>query len=127
MSEEDPLSGLDKKSRDKIGRMFSGCQEVIGIDHVASVLAGGPSHSGDGQLVAYIGLEPSGKAHLAYMLLADTIRNMLDEGVNVIILLADWHAWVNDKFDRDMEKIVLSGKYLTEIFRAILGLSLIYI
>ena len=32
MSEEDPLSGLDKKSRDKIGRMFSGCQEVIGID-----------------------------------------------------------------------------------------------
>tara|TARA_B100000686_G_scaffold350132_1_gene445236 strand:- start:1484 stop:2602 length:1119 start_codon:yes stop_codon:yes gene_type:complete len=121
MSEEDPLSGLDKKSRDKIGRMFSGCQEVIGIDHVASVLAGGPSHSGDGQLVAYIGLEPSGKAHLAYMLLADTIRNMLDEGVNVIILLADWHAWVNDKFDRDMEKIVLSGKYLTEIFRAILG------
>ena len=32
---------------------------------------------------------------------------MLDEGVNVIILLADWHAWVNDKFGRDMEKISL--------------------
>ncbi len=121
MSAEDPLSGLDKKSREKIERMFSGCQEVIGVDHIASVLAGGQSHSGDGQLVAYIGLEPSGKAHLAYVLLADTIRNMLDEGVNVIILLADWHAWVNDKFDRDMEKIGISGEYLAEIFRALLG------
>tara|TARA_B100001123_G_C15272399_1_gene1010819 strand:- start:393 stop:1511 length:1119 start_codon:yes stop_codon:yes gene_type:complete len=121
MSEEDPLSGLDNKSREKIERMFSGCQEVIGVEHVASVLSGGQSHSGDGQLVAYIGLEPSGKAHLAYVLLADTIRNMLDEGVNVIILLADWHAWVNDKFDRDMEKIGISGEYLTEIFRALLG------
>ena len=120
MSEVDSLSGLDQKSREKVERMFSGCQEVIGIDHVASVLAGGPSHSGDNQLVAYIGLEPSGKAHLAYMLLADTIRNMLGEGVNVIILLADWHAWVNDKFDRNMEKIALSGEYLTEIFRALL-------
>jgi len=121
MPEANSLSGLGQESRDKIERMFSGCQEVIGIEHVASVLAGGPSHSGDDQLVAYIGLEPSGKAHLAYMLLADTIRNMLEEGVNVIILLADWHAWVNDKFDRDMAKIALSGEYLTEIFRALLG------
>ena len=120
MSEEDPLSGLEKESRDIIERMFSGCQEVIGVEHVASVLSGKPSHSGDGQLVAYIGLEPSGKAHLAYMILADTIRNMLEEGVNVIILLADWHAWVNDKFDRDMEKIALSAEYLMEIFRAML-------
>ena len=87
MSKDSALSKLDKGSRDRIERMFSGCQEVIGVDHVASVLNGGPSHSGDGQLVAYIGLEPSGKAHLAYMILADTIKNMLDEGVNVIILL----------------------------------------
>ena len=62
-------------------------------------------HSGDGQLSAYIGLEPGGKAHLGWIILGDTIGNLLDEGVNVIILLADWHAWVNDKFGRDMEKI----------------------
>ena len=46
---------------------------------------------------------------------------MLDEGVNVIILLADWHAWVNDKFDRDMDKITLAGEYMTEVFRALLA------
>ena len=120
MSEE-PLSGLEKESKDIIERMFSGCQEVIGVDHLESVLTGGLSHGGDKQIVAYIGLEPSGKAHLGYVILAETIRNMLDEGVNVIILLADWHAWVNDKFDRDMDKISLAGEYLAEVFRALLG------
>ncbi len=55
------------------------------------------------------------------MILADTIRNLIDEGVNVIILLADWHAWVNDKFGRDMEKISIASEYMSEMFRAILG------
>jgi len=115
------LPEIDSESRDRIERMFSGCQEVVGIEHVESVLSGGPSHSGDSELVAYVGLEPSGKAHLGWMILADTIRNLIDEGVNVIILLADWHAWVNDKFGRDMEKIAIASEYMSEMFRAILG------
>ena len=49
-----------------------------------------------------------------YVILAETIRNMLAEGVNVLILLADWHAWVNDKFDRDMEKIGIAGEYMSD-------------
>ena len=102
------------------GRMFSDCIEVIGADHVEAVLSGSESNSGNNQLVAYIGLEPSGKAHLGWLLLSGTIRKMLDEGVNVIILLADWHAWVNDKFGRDMEKISLAADYMSEVFRALL-------
>ena len=120
MSEGTPPE-IDQVSRDRIERMFSGCQEVVGIDHVESVLSGGASHSGDGELVAYVGLEPSGKAHLGWIILADTIRNLIDEGVHVIILLADWHAWVNDKFGRDMEKISIASEYMSEMFRAILG------
>ena len=120
MSEVTPPE-IDQVSRDRIERMFSGCQEVVGIDHVESVLSGGASHSGDGELVAYVGLEPSGKAHLGWIILADTIRNLIDEGVHVIILLADWHAWVNDKFGRDMEKISIASEYMSEMFRAILG------
>ena len=112
---------INSKSRERIGNMFSGCQEVVGINHVESVLSGGPSHSGNQELVAYVGLEPSGKAHLGWMILADTISNLIDEGVNVIVLLADWHAWVNDKFDRDMEKISIAAEYMSEMFRAILG------
>lgn len=101
-------------------RMFSDCSEVIGINHVESVLLGSASHSGDNQLVAYVGLEPSGKAHLGWLLLSGTIRKMLDEGINVIILLADWHAWVNDKFGRDMAKISIAADYMSEVFRVLL-------
>ena len=43
---------------------------------------------------------------------------MLSEGVNVLILLADWHAWVNDKFGRDMEKISVAGEYMAEVFES---------
>ena len=120
MSEE-PLSGLEKESKDIIERMFSGCQEVIGVDHLESVLTGGLSHGGDKQIVAYIGLEPSGKAHLGWIILADSIRNMLNQGVNVLVFLADWHAWVNDKFGRDMDKISIAGDYMSEVFRVLLG------
>ncbi|MBT6559897.1 MAG: hypothetical protein HOL76_01390, partial [Euryarchaeota archaeon] len=121
MSKPDPLSLLDDESRSKIERMFSSCEEVVGINHVAKVLSGKPTHSGDSQLNAYIGLEPSGKAHLGWMILAETMSKMLDEGVNITILLADWHAWVNDKFSRDMEKISLAADYMSEVFRVLLG------
>ena len=33
-------------------RMFSGCVEVIGVDHVEAVLSGSESNSGNNQLVA---------------------------------------------------------------------------
>ena len=79
------------------------------------------ARGGDGTLRAYIGLEPSGKAHVGWILIADCIRNMLQEGVQVTILLADWHAWVNDKFGRDMEKISIAADYMAEVFRALLG------
>jgi|TARA_B100001996_G_C18664781_1_gene594471 tyrosyl-tRNA synthetase len=121
MSNEDPLSFLDEEGRDKIARMFSSCEEIVGIEHVARVISGQPSHSGTDQLNAYIGLEPSGKAHLGWMILSETMRKMLDEGVNITVLLADWHAWVNDKFSRDMDKISLAADYMSEVFRVLLN------
>jgi len=121
MSESNPLSSLDNSQRAQVDRMFSGCEEVIGLDHIISILNGNPSHSGDSQISAYIGLEPSGKAHLGWIILSETIKKLLNEDVNVIILLADWHAWVNDKFDRDMKKITLASDYMKEVFRIALS------
>jgi|TARA_B000000475_G_scaffold57751_1_gene45625 tyrosyl-tRNA synthetase len=121
MNNPDPLSLLNEEERNKIERMFSSCEEIVGLNHVTKVVSGEKSHSGDNQLKAYIGLEPSGKAHLGWMILSETMKNMLDEGVNITILLADWHAWVNDKFSRDMEKISLAADYMSEVFRVLLG------
>ena len=120
MSSE-PLSNLNDKDRSRINRMFSNCEEIIGIEHVENIISGGKSHSGNNQINAYIGLEPSGKAHLGWMVLAETMENLLAEKVNVTVLLADWHAWVNDKFSRDMEKISLAADYMSEVFRVLLN------
>ncbi|HJM66348.1 MAG TPA: tyrosine--tRNA ligase, partial [Candidatus Thalassarchaeaceae archaeon] len=114
-------SELTTEDQNKIFSMFTGVEEIVGLEHVVSVLNGKESHGGDKILRAYIGLEPSGKAHLGWIILADSIRNMLNQGVNVLVFLADWHAWVNDKFGRDMDKITVAGDYMTEVFRVLLG------
>ena len=112
---------LESELSEKINRMFSSCEEVVGIEHIVKILSGSNTHSGGNLINAYIGLEPSGKAHLGWLVLAETMQNLLKEGVNVTILLADWHAWVNDKFDRDMSKISLAADYMSEVFRVLLN------
>ena len=121
MTTQETPNDLDPEVRASIDRMFANVEEVVGLDHLAGVLSGSKSHGGDSTVRAYIGLEPSGKAHLGWVILVETIRNMLSEGVNVLILLADWHAWVNDKFGRDMEKISIAGEYMSEVFRVLLN------
>ncbi len=118
---KDLSESLESELEEKINRMFSGCEEVVGIEHIVKILSGSNTHSGGNLINAYIGLEPSGKAHLGWLVLAETMQNLLKEGVNVTILLADWHAWVNDKFDRDMSKISLAADYMSEVFRVLLN------
>ncbi|MEE2759035.1 MAG: tyrosine--tRNA ligase [Candidatus Thermoplasmatota archaeon] len=99
----------------RINLITGAAQEVVGIEHLESRIAEG------GTIRAYVGFEPSGKAHVGWKVLATNLRRMLDADVNVLIFLADWHAWVNDKFGGDMEKIQVTGKYMEEVFRSLLG------
>ncbi|DAC63130.1 MAG TPA: tyrosine--tRNA ligase, partial [Candidatus Poseidoniales archaeon] len=78
-------------------------QEVVGVEHLEARIGEG------GVIRAYVGFEPSGKAHVGWKVLATNLRRMLDADVNVLIFLADWHAWVNDKFGGDMDKIQTTG------------------
>ena len=70
--------------------------------------------------VAYIGYEPSGSVHLGH---AITVKKMIDlqnAGFKVKILLADFHAYLNDK--GSLEEIEKISNYNKKCFRA-LGLS----
>ena len=70
--------------------------------------------------VAYIGYEPSGSVHLGH---AITVKKMIDlqnAGFKVKILLADLHAYLNDK--GSLEEIEKISNYNMKCFRA-LGLS----
>ena len=122
MAEAHPgLADLDEAALERLKLMVNGAQEVVGLDHLISVLAGGPSMAGDDVIRCYVGFEPSGTAHIGWKVLALRLRRLLDAQANVMVFLADWHAWVNDKFSGDMAAIQTTARYMEDTFRALLG------
>ncbi|MDD5779339.1 MAG: tyrosine--tRNA ligase [Candidatus Thermoplasmatota archaeon] len=68
---------------------------------------------------AYIGFEPSGLVHTGWIICAHKIRDLKEAGFEVTVLLADWHAWVNDKMGGSMEAIGDCGEYMKDCFAAL--------
>lgn len=69
--------------------------------------------------VAYDGFEPSGKIHLAQGILrAINVNKMTKAGCDFIMLVADWHAWLNNKMGGDLDKIHTVGQYFEEVWKA---------
>ncbi|HJN56383.1 MAG: tyrosine--tRNA ligase [Candidatus Woesearchaeota archaeon] len=70
--------------------------------------------------IAYDGFEPSGtNVHIAQGLLrAININKMTKVGCKFKMLVADWHAWANNKMDGNLEHIQKVGKYLIEVWKA---------
>lgn len=67
----------------------------------------------------YIGFEPSGSVHLGWMLVANKIADLVEAGLDFKILLADWHAMINDKLGGDLVAIRKCGAYMEHCFRAL--------
>ena len=68
---------------------------------------------------AYDGFEPSGLLHLASGLMrALKINDLLDAGCDFTLLLADYHAVLNDKMGGDLEAIRRAGEYFIEGWKA---------
>lgn len=67
---------------------------------------------------AYIGFEPSGLAHTGWLITTGKVADLLRAGFEVTVLLADWHAYINDKLGGDLGRIRACGKYLEECFAA---------
>src|SRR3989339_974575 len=69
--------------------------------------------------VAYDGFEPSGQIHIAQGILrAININKMIKAGIKFKMLVADWHAYTNNKMGGDLEKLKIVGKYFIEVWRA---------
>ncbi|MEZ3114775.1 tyrosine--tRNA ligase [Halobaculum sp. MBLA0147] len=65
---------------------------------------------------AYVGYEPSGVLHLGHMLTANKLLDLQAAGMEVVILLADVHAYLNDK--GTFEEIRETGERMREQFLA---------
>ena len=115
------IDDLDESSKQRLALMIGNVQEAVGIDHLIGCLRDNSSMAGDGIIRCYVGFEPSGKAHIGWKVISLQLKRMLKAKTNVLIFLADWHAWVNDKFGGNMEAIQVTAKYMEETFLALLG------
>ena len=69
--------------------------------------------------IAYDGFEPSGRMHIGQGILrAININKMTEAGCKFRMLIADWHAWANNKLGGDLKKIQTVGKYFIEVWKA---------
>ena len=94
-----------------IEKITSNTEETITVEELKNVL-------NKPKPKAYIGFEPSGTVHLGWKICTNKIKDFLECGFEFIILLADWHAYINDKLEGDIEKIKLCGNYMEDCFAA---------
>ncbi|MCW6168541.1 MAG: tyrosine--tRNA ligase [Thermoplasmatales archaeon] len=75
------------------------------------------------KVTAYCGFEPSGIPHIAIGLMwPKKFNEVSGMGIDLTILLADWHAMINDKLGGDLEAIRKSGEQIRKSMLAV-GLS----
>ncbi|MFA5772253.1 MAG: tyrosine--tRNA ligase [Thermoplasmata archaeon] len=86
--------------------------EIITLEELQNVL------NTKKEPTAYIGFEPSGIVHIGWKICINKIRELTDAGFNMTILLADWHAYINDKLGSNIENIRTCGKYMEDCFMA---------
>lgn len=88
-------------------------EEIVGLDEIESNL------KNNIPLIAYDGFEPSGQIHVAQGLVrALNIQKLIKAGVHFKMLIADWHAFANNKLGGDLDKIKKVGDYFIEVWKA---------
>ena len=96
---------------DKLEKLTTNIAEIVTATELRTVL-------NKSKPKAYIGFEPSGTVHLGWKICTKKINDFLDCGFHFTVLLADWHAYINDKLGGDIEKIKLCGRYMEDCFAA---------
>ncbi len=92
--------------------VLDGTQEVVTRGEIEALLASKESPR------AYVGYEPSGFVHIGWLIITRKIKQLIEAGFEVEVLLADWHAFINDKFAGDIEKIQDCGRYFIDCYKA---------
>jgi len=75
------------------------------------------------RLRGYLGFEPSGLVHVGWIIWMRKFKDLVDAGVEMYLLEATWHAWINDKLGGDLDLIKRAAK-LTEIVMESIGIDM---
>ncbi len=91
-----------------------GAEEIVTEEELAALL------EGKERIRSYVGFEPSGLMHIGQgFVIARKVIDFSEAGLDTIILLADWHAYINDKLDGNLENIKICGDYVRDCFIAL--------
>jgi tyrosyl-tRNA synthetase len=94
---------------EKIRILENGAEEIVTPEELRTLLETNPEPR------AYIGLEPSGLMHIGQGIpIAEKLIDFTNVGFDVRVLLADWHAFINDKLEGDLGNIYTCGKYVRD-------------
>lgn len=104
-------------------RILTVGEECISSKELQSlILSKGRGTPDDGPRIRlYDGFEPSGRMHIAQGLLKSVnVNKCTAPGTHSTFCfwVADWFALMNDKMGGDLNKIVIVGKYLIEVWKA---------
>jgi tyrosyl-tRNA synthetase len=88
-------------------------QEILTLEDLVTVLSRKEKPRG------YIGVEPSGLFHIGWIGWVQKLNQLVDLGVRMEILLATWHAQINDKLGGNIERIRQCAEYLRHCFSAL--------
>jgi len=99
---------------EKLKLLESNTAEIITGEELKELVASGK------QIKVYAGYEPSGKIHLGHALSVNKLIDFQKTGAEVIVLLADFHAYLNRK--GTLEEIRKTADYNRKCFTA-LGLD----
>lgn len=89
--------------------------EIVTLDELREALSSGR------RLKGYIGYEPSGLVHVGWLVWMFKVADLVEAGVDFVVLEATWHAYINDKLGGDME-LIRDAAWLVREFMGALGL-----
>ncbi|MHC1688562.1 MAG: tyrosine--tRNA ligase [Methanothrix sp.] len=99
---------------DKLELVMRNTEEIVTVEELKGLL------EQNRRPRAYVGYETSGKVHLGHMLTANKLLDLQKVGFDVVVLLADLHAFLNEK--GSLEEVRKIADYNRDCFMA-LGLD----
>ena len=100
-------------SEERLSLLTRDTEEIVTVEELTALLASETSPKG------YVGFEPSGLVHIGWMIIATKINDFIEAGFDFTIFFADWHAYINDKFGGDIERIRTCARYMEDCFEAL--------
>lgn len=85
--------------------------ELITLEELKNKLINGE------KLKGYLGFEPSGLFHIGWLIWALKYRDLVNSGIEMYLLEATWHAWINDKLGGDIDLIRAAANHVVSVLK----------